>query len=417
MDGYEFAPTAGYEDMAGALVEPRGTLEGWCGVVRSQREGNDVFRFMLAASFAAPLVSLVGFQSRFIYIEGKSQHGKSAALKACASVWGNPGVLVNQYRDTSNALLSNASFLYNLPLLVDELQSATAKDPAGKRKVAEGLAYAFGEGKDKTRLSRGAERKAVGSWQTLAIANGEQSVMSGSAGTGAGNRTAELVGVPFDGETDEIKLAASAMHTATLEQYGTAGREFVGHLLDEYGDKAKEAVRQGYGVVLAKVREKYPTHPHADLVALVAWADALVSAAVFKEEGPEVFKRSVGMAYNVLPLIKGAEELDVGRRSAQFVMDWLATNAANFDGDGRVCYGYHDTTAQPPTDIWDVIPLNLNKALDENGFDHEQAMRNLAEVGVLARESDGHLAKQARLCGKRTRCYRIDGNKMAEYLT
>jgi hypothetical protein len=384
--------------------------------VRAQREGNDVFRFMLAASFAAPLVGLIGFQSRFIYIEGKSRHGKSAALKACASVWGNPDVLVNQYRDTSNALLSNASFLYNLPFLVDELQSATAKNPAAKRQFAESLAYAFGEGKDKTRLSRGAERKAAGSWQTLAIANGEQSVISGSTGTGAGNRMAELVGVPFDGEQS---AAASEMHIATTTQYGTAGKAFIEYLLATYGDGVGAAVRQGYETTLAKVRAEYPTHPHADLVALVTFADTLETAAVFKDQGREVLERSVGMAWHVLPLIKGAEELDVGRRSAQFVVDWLSTNAESFDVNARVRFGWKEIAyggGEGKDNIWSVIPTNLNKALDDNGFDHEQAMKNLAEVGALVREDSSHLTRSLSKDGKRLRCYQIDGDKLAEYL-
>ena len=416
MGSYEFAPTAGYEDVGKALMEPRGTLDGWCDVVRAQREGNDVFRFMIAASFAAPLVGLIGFQSRFIYIEGKSRHGKSAALKACASVWGNPDVLVNQYRDTLNALLSNASFLCNLPFLVDELQSAPAKDPAGKRKYAESLAYAFGEGHDKTRLDRGAKKKAAGSWQTLAIANGEQSVISGSTGTGAGNRTAELVGVPFDGEQ---LTAASEMHIATKTQYGTAGRAFIEYLLAKYGDDVEKAVRQGYEKTLAMVRAEYPTHPHADLVALVTFADALASAAVFKVEGPEVLERSLDMARHVLPRTKGAEELDVGRRSAQFVVDWLSTNAENFDVNVRVRFGWKEIAyggGEGKDNIWSVIPTNMNKALDENGYDHEQAMKNLAEVGALVREDSSHLTRSLSKDGKRLRCYQIDGDKLAEYL-
>ena len=414
MDEYMFTPTAGYEDMAKALTEPRGTLDGWREVVRVQREGNDVFRFMLAASFTAPLVSLVGFQSRFVYVEGKSRHGKSAAMKACASVWGNPDTLVNQYRDTLNGILSNASFLHNLPLLVDELQSANAKNPAGKRQCAESLAYAFGQGHDKTRLDRGANRKGVGSWSTLAISDGEQGVIGNSTGTGAGNRTAELVGVPFDGEPRDIELVASAMHTAIATQYGTAGREFIGYLLATYGDDVTGGVRSGYGTILTTVRGEYPTHPHADLVALVTFADTLETAAVFKEQGPEVLERSLGMARHVLPLIKGAEELDVGRRSAQFVLDWMSTNEDNFDGTAHVRYGYHDSGDNP--DVWKVIPTNLNKALDDNGFDHEQALRGLVEVGVIERGDSSHLAKMTRQGGRRLRCYQIDKDKLTDYL-
>ena len=125
------------------------------------------------------------------------------------------------------------------------------------------------------------------------------------------------------------------------------------------------------------------------------------------------------MAWHVLPLIKGAEELDVGRRSAQFVVDWLSTNAESFDVNARVRFGWKEIAyggGEGKDNIWSVIPTNLNKALDDNGFDHEQAMKNLAEVGALVREDSSHLTRSLSKDGKRLRCYQIDGDKLAEYL-
>ena len=66
-----------------------GTLEEWKALMQPHRE-RDKFRFILAASFTAPLLRILQQRIVFVYNWGGSKGGKTAALKAALSAWGDP---------------------------------------------------------------------------------------------------------------------------------------------------------------------------------------------------------------------------------------------------------------------------------------------------------------------------------------
>lgn len=55
----------------------------------------------MASSFAAPLLKIIGHRIFIVYVWGNSRAGKSAALKAALSVWGNPNELTLTYNTTA----------------------------------------------------------------------------------------------------------------------------------------------------------------------------------------------------------------------------------------------------------------------------------------------------------------------------
>ena len=66
-----------------------GTLEAWVASMAPHRN-RPRFRFILAASFAAPLLAIIKQRIFFVYNWGGSRGGKTAALKAALSAWGDP---------------------------------------------------------------------------------------------------------------------------------------------------------------------------------------------------------------------------------------------------------------------------------------------------------------------------------------
>ena len=63
-----------------------GTFEKWVEHMAPHRS-RQKFRFILAASFAAPLLRIVKQRIFFVYNWGGSKGGKTAALKAALSAW------------------------------------------------------------------------------------------------------------------------------------------------------------------------------------------------------------------------------------------------------------------------------------------------------------------------------------------
>src|SRR5690606_30928432 len=84
------------EDGTAAIADgyrESGPLGKWVAAMKPIRQ-YPIARFMLAASFAAPLLKLVGQRVFIIHAWGGTRGGKTAALKAALSVWGCPEDLI-----------------------------------------------------------------------------------------------------------------------------------------------------------------------------------------------------------------------------------------------------------------------------------------------------------------------------------
>lgn len=78
----------------------KGTLNEWKESMRPYRK-NNIFRFILSSSFASVLLNPLGHRIFMIFNWGNSRAGKTAALNAALSVWGNPYNLVMTFNTTA----------------------------------------------------------------------------------------------------------------------------------------------------------------------------------------------------------------------------------------------------------------------------------------------------------------------------
>lgn len=99
----------------------KGELKEWIEQIRPYRKNNK-FRFILASSFAAPLLEIIGHRIFIVYNWGDSRGGKSAALKSALSVWGNPEGLTLTFNTTAVGIERLAGLYNDLPLGLDEKQ-------------------------------------------------------------------------------------------------------------------------------------------------------------------------------------------------------------------------------------------------------------------------------------------------------
>ena len=74
--------------------------------------------------------------------------GKTTAMRAAASIWGNPKELVIEEQDTHNTKMNRSEVLHNIPLCIDELTNA-------KSEALSTLALQFTTGKQRGRLVSG----------------------------------------------------------------------------------------------------------------------------------------------------------------------------------------------------------------------------------------------------------------------
>lgn len=154
-------------------IEPahavRGTLEDWRVSVGRLAAGNSRLSFALSVAFAGPLADVAGEDSGGFHYRGGSSSGKTTALKAAASVWGDPASYPRLWRATANGLEGLAALHNDGLLILDELSQVDPRE-AGE------AAYLLANGQGKARASRTGAARHSARWRLLFLSAGEESL-------------------------------------------------------------------------------------------------------------------------------------------------------------------------------------------------------------------------------------------------
>lgn len=171
-------------------VQSHGSQTEWYRIALECRQMSVTARILLAASFASPLLSIVGSLPFFVHLWGvDSGTGKTVALMLAASVWGNPAV--GSYTQTFNGTQvgqeRTAAFLNHLPMCLDELQ--LTKNSKGQSNFD---VYQLAQGVGRARGTKTGGVDKVPTWSCCFLTTGESPITSGAAGAGAVNRVIDI---------------------------------------------------------------------------------------------------------------------------------------------------------------------------------------------------------------------------------
>nr|WP_325300216.1 DUF927 domain-containing protein [uncultured Dysosmobacter sp.] len=382
-----------------------GEMERWVQNMRPHRE-RDKFRFILAASFAAPLLRILKQRIFFVYNWGGSKGGKTAALKAALSAWGDPDRLMVNFNATQVGLERTASFYCDLPLGIDERQLA-----GRNQESLEKIVYMIASGTGKIRGSKGGGLQATHQWRTVALATGEEPLSTETSQTGVSTRVLEIYGGPFDNEQQ-----ASLMHQQAAEDCGWAGPEFVERIIDiderQICGKYEEMVRFVSGVANGK------SGSHIAGISAVAVADAMIDSWFFTDQTvtksdetgtkpteigtkplengtleirPESWERAKQMAAAILQEQMNADTGDVNENAVQFVVDWVLGNRAYF---GEKAIGTCLGTLSESGNTAYIFPSALNQALTKAGYSPRKTLKYMADKELItSQERKDHKGK------------------------
>ncbi|MDO4538394.1 MAG: DUF927 domain-containing protein [Coriobacteriales bacterium] len=413
-DGLRVDAPRGMERILSSLAKPKGTLRAWTEAVGPAREQSMALRAMLAASFASPLVGILGLQPFVCYLWGGSGSGKTASLRVAGSVWGDAGQGGDYYQTFANTKLSTmriAAFLHDVPLLLDDLQSLGAAD-RDKRRVAMGWIYDLSLGHERTTLRADRSMRPTGSWSLVTIATGEVPILDRSTQQGALNRTLELCAEPFSDRS-----LASSLHRLSGEQYGTAGRAYV-RLLRATDDAI---LRSMWDRVRDECGSLAPDARHADQISLLCLADMISRVAVF-DAGAADWGNALEDAGRLARWVAGnvapAEELDTDRNAIAHVSEWLTQSERLFDdGSGLVDepVGVVEGSRRPDGTVYYVFKGEFEGMLAEAGFDAQKTLRRMRDEGI-ARCGRGRLYFQKRVRGNQTYTACISKRRLEEFL-
>ena len=378
--------------MAAAYCQS-GCMEKWLEHMEPHR-ARDKFRFILAASFAAPLLRIVKQRIFFVYNWGGSKGGKTAALKAALSVWGDPERLMVNFNATQVGLERTAAFYCDLPLGIDERQLA-----GNNQDALEKIVYMIASGTGKIRGAKGGGLQTVHQWRTVALATGEEPLSTDTTQTGVSTRVLEIYGGPFDNEQD-----AGLMHQQAAMDCGWAGPAFIEKLIGLDERKICDAYESMQMYIRAISSGKNGSHISG--IAAVALADAMADSWFFggaEKEAPsntpdrtQAILEPLGisaaswaaakrMAERILIDQVENNSTDVNENATQFIVDWVLSNKAYFGTNAvGTCLGM--TSEQG--NIAYIFPSMLNQALTKAGYSPRKTMKYLAERGLITATMD-----------------------------
>lgn len=352
--------------MAAAYCK-NGTMERWVEHMAPHR-ARTKFRFILAAGFAAPLLRIVKQRIFFVYNWGGSKGGKTAALKAALSAWGDPERLMVSFNATQVGLERTAAFYCDLPLGIDERQLA-----GNNQGALEKIVYMIASGTGKIRGSKGGGLQTIHQWRTVALATGEEPLSTETTQTGVSTRVLEIYGGPFDNEAD-----AALMHQQSATDCGWAGPAFIEKILQMDERRIVELYEEMQDYVRSVSEGKNGSHIAG--IAAVALADAMIDTWFFGGEWALSWAAAKQMASDILINQVESNATDVNENAVQFIVDWVLSNKAYF-GPNTVgtCLGFTSDTGNTAY----IFPSMLNQALTKAGFSYRKTMKYMADQNLI----------------------------------
>lgn len=386
----------GAEDIAGAFT-PRGSMEDWLAAMSLETARSHVFRFILAAGLAPCLLRATGGRIFFVYNWGPSRGGKTAAIKAALSCWGDPEQLLVTFNATSVGLERRAALMRDLPLGIDERQAAS-----GDQRRLDEIVYALSSGTGRVRGARDGGLQAQAHWRTIAIATGEEPLSGATSKTGVATRVLEIFGSPFASEE-----AAARMHRTAGECHGHAGPAFVERLVEA----GEDAVRAVYAEVRERLTLFGEDHAlaHLDGIATVLTADALMARWFYRVGEADAVASAVALGSTIVSKIERASSGDVDEAACLWVEDWLRSRVGQFSDNG-----FHGPLlGEKRGTTWLVYPSPFREAIESAGFSYRKTMKALEARGALRVDGNGrNVSTSQRIYGERKRVLWIEETRL-----
>lgn len=376
-------------------IQEHGSRESWLDCVRAVRSGktpgNVVARIVLAASFASVLVGPCHCLPFFVHLWGGSETGKSLSLVLAASVWANPeiGVYIQTFNATEVGKELGAAFCNSLPLIIDELQ--LVKD---NRKDFDRMIYQLSEGVGRARGRKQGGLQKTPTWRNCVITTGEFPIISANSGEGAVNRTIEV-------DCHDTKLFDEPKKTATslYANYGFAGREFVGHLME---DGVMERVQKLQEAMQDAIKTGDTMDKQTASAALILAADRLAEEWIFQDGvllQPE----------DIRPYLVSKETVNQNARALQYLYDFININQGRFsidaDRQGEVWGDLDDDYAY-------IIRSKFDQILADEGYNASAFLGWAKNRGYIQCAANGQPTKPKRINGRVSRCVWL---KMTEF--
>lgn len=419
----------------------RGTMDKWRATIGRMCLGNTRLAFAVSVAFAGPLLRLASLQSGGLHFVGESSRGKSTALVAAGSVWGEPAIK-RQWKSTDSAIESLAQLHSDSVLILDELKECEPK-------LVGQAVYMLGNGSGKNRAKAAGGLRTTNTWAVIFLSAGELTLEAHMAKAGMQPMEGQRVRMPAipaepEGCTGTV-FETNHEHEggADLSKYierqaalnhGHAGLAFLERVAADF-DAVRERLREG----MQTFRFKHLSETADGQVGRIADRFALVAVAgeLATEYGLTGWaegwatRAAVACFQGMVKLRPGgfgsgedAARLRLGRtffaeHGEDRFSDWgRAESDDSHRPNTQQRAGFKKTTKDAAGDAtettWYVLPDAFTKQVCEGG-DREAMLKLLRDRGHLEPDKGRPFDHTARLPGiGKTRCYRIKSSILSD---
>lgn len=354
-------------------IKAKGRYDGegednWRYIAQWCRRNGLVAKILLAASFASPLLNVLGALPFFVHVWAvESGTNKTVALMLAASVWGDPelGHFTMTFCSTDVGHELTAAFLNHLPLCLDELQ--LTKDSRGRSNFD---VYKLAQGVGKMRGNRSGGVNRTPTWKNCILTTGESPIVGLSSGAGAVNRVVEVECTPGD---PALPSGCGMWASGILKRnYGHAGKRFVERLYRD--EETAQRVRELYDGYFQALSAQDTTEKQAVAAAAILTGDTLACEWIFDGTEKPITVEEISA------FLASKASVSLGQRAYDFLLDWVAMNKVRFQLDGDV------------GEIWGlmsgdrvyIIKSKFQAVLEENGYSCNSVLSWLAANQKLA---------------------------------
>lgn len=420
-------PASGTSDekLKQALVTT-GDRVAWVQAINDHVLQSTLPTLLMGAGIAGIFRHWCSSSENFIFhLYGDSSAGKTNAMRAAASMWGNPKMLIDTWKATTNGLERKAVGRSDMVLFLDEAGMAEETELAA-------AIYAIGNGDEKLRATKEAGERVTTKFKLVALSTGEKQLVRGKKFVGQEVRALELR-VDIAGPLwRSIHSAEEAEQFAQIldENHGYAVDAVISAILDEVRGNPK-SIHDRWEARTARLRalacesdDSIPKHvmrrlKHFGICLLgveyllrhvIEWSEFEIEDKL--EELSEVI---------VAKMIQlDTDQFREGETKGilQHFVDQLAASQSNFMLEGKGGAFPRDMYGSIEGRMVYCVPTKLGEMIKP--YDNARLIQAAESVGALmTRKAPGRKDRKTishRLGATRPDCYVFDLEKIEEFL-
>jgi len=370
----------------------KGSYDLWLAKYKEVKECGWVARFVMAAGFASPLLSLIKMRTFIVHHYSDSGVGKTAAAQLALSIYGNPKMLYGSMNTTVVAMTELFKHTNNLPVLYDEKQVAHVD---GHELI---YSVCLEQSRDRGAKEGGVRNDRV-NWNCIARTTGEQPLIGDGDMGGQFNRIMQIHSPAFAN-----KEFAASLYDFAEQNHGHAGQLYLTHLAELVNaEGGLAALHQMYKELKEALTNRVGFYTnHTGYAALIALGQVLSDIWLLGIDRNEAMERALDDAQMAWQETAPTKQLAYAERALSRFRDHYFAHPMEYINDmGGPAKGqqqYHVVGVRATEGIV-YLPYEADQILISAGYVPTRVWRDFNNLGWLHTDDDGGVHKRLNMGG------------------